>query len=1137
MATTYLADDIVAGGQVAMKLVVSPEEPIYEALQQEFSLLTHVRHPNLVQVHDYGVCQLEDQGVCFYTCSYIDGQTLESFAHGRPWSELISAFGGVIDALSFLHTHRIRHGDFKPANILVTDAGRGVLIDLGCARPFGRTNQDLLSGTPGFIAPELLTNTVGDRSAEAVSIKADLYAVGVTLKELLQWVRQPPPSTIEELARSLCVEDPAQRPTSDQILELLGVDRFSHRFAVAPELVGRDEEMDRFRRLHDALWDDVPAPRVLWLCGPSGIGRSRLLKEMTWEAQLRGVVVEGLPSENEPVSSALQRSSGLQVLSQGLSGILEARQALGELTKPTVLVIDDAHRLDDEQGGLLAGLVRLAEPGDSLLLLVASEDTPPEGPGTVDTIKLGPLSEDAVQHWVEPHISRRNISQMMDLTGGFPALVENVLENIFSSGLREDRLGELIGKARVDLAPLEPFDNLRAPEKRVLALLAVKAGFIDAQTIELGGVHIPTLERLHQRGWIVPDGTGWKLRRAADAASLVEALDEEVLRTARVTVVEALRRELAHRTKDRTSSLGAQLAAALAEMGEIEEAAALVKAVDREGPHLRSWCRAADELAARSPTPDVVIAQAALHCDAGDADQALHHIARLHCSRPDDHWMLPLRLEAARGYLRLGDSRRCITQLRRAFPLAQSGTERAEVSDLMARCLIQRGEYSKALEHAQGELDDDSHPQLRGRLHEDVGVAASFLGDTDLARKHLALGESIQRSAGVSPRGRVRILSYQAINEYREGSTLEAAHAYERALDIAEKHCISDQIAQAALNLGTACHQLGDWGKALRCYERGLRTAVALGTESTTSIVHWNMTQLYLDIGATDMADKALLRVESDAPRLGSNLLVGAATCLRAVLQAREGRADWRTSASLPLERSSRLKEHFVKWPSSMSTVRNRSSLKVTRRARSRGLLASKREQTSSTLTTSELELLWSTAERFSQRVRSTKLSMSSSMHFDSLRGSQHRGLEGECETALSQGFTMSSAPYLAQRHTRRAREIWERMATALPAPLQDLFWSHPLRRETKERPDSAETGDLPDSIIRLFDIYRQTELLSENAGSASAHLGCCHRDYWSGTRVPHPSQREGAARGPHRPKHRQGAHRQVPPQIQQIDR
>ena len=67
----------------------------------------------------------------------------------------------------------MRHGDFTPDNILVRPNGRAVLIDLGCARPFGQRSETL-SGTPGFLAPELLRDGAGDA-------RADLYALGATL--------------------------------------------------------------------------------------------------------------------------------------------------------------------------------------------------------------------------------------------------------------------------------------------------------------------------------------------------------------------------------------------------------------------------------------------------------------------------------------------------------------------------------------------------------------------------------------------------------------------------------------------------------------------------------------------------------------------------------------------------------------------------------------------------------------------------------------------------------------------------------------------------------------------------------------------------------------------------------------------
>jgi serine/threonine protein kinase len=71
------------------------------------------------------------------------------------------------------------HGDVKPQNVMIErGTERVVLIDFGCSRtPAGRT-KPRLSGTPLYLAPELL-------AGEAPSPASDIYSLGVLLFQLI----------------------------------------------------------------------------------------------------------------------------------------------------------------------------------------------------------------------------------------------------------------------------------------------------------------------------------------------------------------------------------------------------------------------------------------------------------------------------------------------------------------------------------------------------------------------------------------------------------------------------------------------------------------------------------------------------------------------------------------------------------------------------------------------------------------------------------------------------------------------------------------------------------------------------------------------------------------------------------------
>jgi len=91
--------------------------------------------------------------------------------------------------LAYLHSHKVVHGDIKPANILISDDGQAVLADFGLSRVL-EVSGFTTNNTPGtlrYMAPELVTGdpAPGTTSASVrTSTAADVWAFAIAATEI-----------------------------------------------------------------------------------------------------------------------------------------------------------------------------------------------------------------------------------------------------------------------------------------------------------------------------------------------------------------------------------------------------------------------------------------------------------------------------------------------------------------------------------------------------------------------------------------------------------------------------------------------------------------------------------------------------------------------------------------------------------------------------------------------------------------------------------------------------------------------------------------------------------------------------------------------------------------------------------------
>jgi len=80
--------------------------------------------------------------------------------------------------LEYIHGNKIIHRDIKPENLVLDEQGYIKITDFGISRTFKKDNQNDTSGTPGYMAPEVMCRLPH-------SYEVDYYALGVLAYEFM----------------------------------------------------------------------------------------------------------------------------------------------------------------------------------------------------------------------------------------------------------------------------------------------------------------------------------------------------------------------------------------------------------------------------------------------------------------------------------------------------------------------------------------------------------------------------------------------------------------------------------------------------------------------------------------------------------------------------------------------------------------------------------------------------------------------------------------------------------------------------------------------------------------------------------------------------------------------------------------
>ena len=207
MGAVYKARDPLIDRLVALKTITggsTAQNNLLDRFYQEARSAGALQHPNIVTIYELG----HEKNTPFIAMEYLEGESLDRIIEQHPVLPLSVKLGYIVrvcDALAYAHQHNVVHRDVKPANIMVTKEGVVKVVDFGIARltDMSMTQPNMMIGSRAYMSPQLY-------KGERADARSDIWAVGVSLYELLAYKRPFTGDSEAELMFHIIYEKPEE---------------------------------------------------------------------------------------------------------------------------------------------------------------------------------------------------------------------------------------------------------------------------------------------------------------------------------------------------------------------------------------------------------------------------------------------------------------------------------------------------------------------------------------------------------------------------------------------------------------------------------------------------------------------------------------------------------------------------------------------------------------------------------------------------------------------------------------------------------------------------------------------------------------------------------------------------------------
>ena len=384
--------------EVAVKSIhaeLANQPDFVRRFEREAQLVARLEHPQVVPLYDYW----REPDAAYLIMRYLRGGSLEDLLEDGPLE--LERAASVLDqmsaALAAAHRLGVVHRDVKPGNVLLDEEGNAYLSDFGIALETGAPEQTagtMIRGTPAYLSPEQIR-------LEQTTPRSDIYALGIVLYEMLtakhpfpgtslnvlldQHLHHPipsvrdarpeiPPAVDAAIGRATAKDPEARFP---EVMELAAAFRAAaegtgKRVVPAGEIRNPYKGLRAFleadstdffgrevltRRLIERI-AETGAPRFLCAVGPSGSGKSSVVRAGLVPAIRRGVIPG---SDRWYVIEVLPGAHPMRELETAL---------LGVSVEPPPSLLEDLER---DEFGLARAVDRLLPDPEAELLIVLDQ--------------------------------------------------------------------------------------------------------------------------------------------------------------------------------------------------------------------------------------------------------------------------------------------------------------------------------------------------------------------------------------------------------------------------------------------------------------------------------------------------------------------------------------------------------------------------------------------------------------------------------------------------------------------------------------------------------------------------------------------------------------------------------------------